>query len=226
MIQSAYMINDNTPIKQRLYIRFGKFDALVYTSNLDVAKLWERVLRRADLPILYSEGFNPRPRIALASALPLGISSECEILDVSLRETIKFDGLIERLITASPPGLRVYSIDEVPVRSPALQTRVRSSEYRIQLDESVDREKVQAQIDQLLQADTLEQKRERKGKAMTINVRPLLCDLSLNDEGDLMAHLVVGDQGNLRPDQMLESMGLQDAYISIHRLRLHLDMSH
>jgi radical SAM-linked protein len=226
MIQSAYMINDNTPIKQRLYIRFGKFDALIYTSNLDVAKLWERVFRRADLPILYSEGFNPRPRIALASALPLGISSECEILDVSLREAIKFDGLIERLTAASPPGLRVYTIDEVPVRSPALQTRVRSSEYRIQLDEGVDREKVQSQIDQLLQADTLEQKRERKGKAMTINVRPLLCDLALNDEGDLMAHLIVGDQGNMRPDQVLEAMGLQDAYISIHRLHLHLDMSH
>ena len=220
------MINDNIPIKQRLYIRFGKFDALVYTSNLDVAKLWERVLRRADLPILYSEGFNPRPRLALASALPLGISSECEILDVSLRETIQLDGLIERLTAVSPPGLPVYSIVEVPLRSPALQTRVRSSEYRIELDESVDREKVKAQIDQLLQTDTLEQKRERKGKAMTINVRPLLCDLSLNENGDLMAHLIVGDQGNMRPDQVLEAMGLQDAYISIHRLHLHVDMSH
>src|SRR5215813_5434575 len=97
MLQWVYMINDNNPIKQRLHITFGKFDALIYTSNLDIAKLWERVLRRARLPILYSEGFNPRPRIALASALPLGISSECELLDVSLRERIMLDGLIERL---------------------------------------------------------------------------------------------------------------------------------
>ena len=71
-------MDDNLPIKQRLYIRFGKFDALIYTSNLDVAKTWERVLRRANLPILYSQGFNTRPRIILASALPLGISSECK----------------------------------------------------------------------------------------------------------------------------------------------------
>lgn len=219
------MIIDNIPIKQRLHITFGKFDALVYTSNLDVAKLWERVLRRADLPILYSEGFNPRPRIALASALPLGISSECEILDVSLREIIAWDGLIERLTAASPDGLRVYSITEVPVRSPALQTRVRSSEYRIRLEEGIDRNMVQEQINKLMQADSLDQQRERKGKTITINVRPLLYNLSLNDEGDLIAHLVVGDQGNMRPDQVLESMGLQDAYVSIHRLRLHLDMT-
>src|SRR5215813_4393454 len=102
MLQWARMISDNIPIKQRLHITFGKFDALIYTSNLDVAKLWERVLRRANLPILYSEGFNPRPRLALASALPLGISSECEILDVSFKEIISLDGLAERIAATSP----------------------------------------------------------------------------------------------------------------------------
>src|SRR5215831_6139020 len=125
------IMNDNTPIKQRLYITFGKFDSLIYTSNLDVAKLWERVLRRANLPILYSEGFNPRPRLALASALPLGISSECEILDVSLREAISLEGLAERILASSPSGLRIFEIREVPVRSSALQTLVRRAEYRI-----------------------------------------------------------------------------------------------
>ena len=59
----------------------------IYTSNLDVAKIWERVLRRADLPILYTQGFNTRPRIQLAMALPLGITSECELLDVALRRS-------------------------------------------------------------------------------------------------------------------------------------------
>jgi len=216
------MINDNTPIKQRLHITFGKFDALVYTSNLDVAKLWERVLRRAGLPILYSEGFNPRPRIALASALPLGISSECEILDVSLREAIPLTGLQERLTAASPAGLRVYSILEVPARSPALQTLVRSSEYRIYLDDGVDRGMVQERTVALLNASTVEQQRERKGKIVSVNVRPLIYALHLEDN-DLIAHLAVGEQGNMRPDELMEAMGLQDAYLSIHRFHLHLE---
>jgi uncharacterized protein (DUF2344 family) len=62
-----------TPIMQRLQITFGKFGALKYTGNLDVSKVWERVLRRAKLPLLYTQGFNTRPRIQLASMLPMGV---------------------------------------------------------------------------------------------------------------------------------------------------------
>jgi radical SAM-linked protein len=217
------MIHDNTPIKQRLHIVFGKFDALIYTGNLDVAKIWERVLRRAQLPILYSEGFNTRPRIALASALPLGISSECEILDVSLREVISLDGLVERLTATSPAGLKIYDIREVPARSPALQTLVRSAEYKIYLDNSVAPDEVAGRIQALLDAANLDRARERKGKPIRMDVRPLIYDLQLDDAGHLLAHLAVGDQGNLRPDEILTMLELEEHYTDIHRYRLHLD---
>ncbi|MEO8612641.1 MAG: TIGR03936 family radical SAM-associated protein [Chloroflexota bacterium] len=219
------MINDNIPIKQRLYITFGKFDALVYTSNLDIAKLCERVLRRADLPILYSAGFNQRPRIALATALPLGFSSECEILDVSLREAVPLDGMIERLAKASPPGLRIYKIIAVPVRSPSLPTLVRSSEYRIRLDDHIDLTMVRERIEALIASESFDQQRERKGKTVTVNVRPLIHAIKMENEKELIVHLVVGAEGNMRPDELMTAMGLQDAYLSIHRLRLHLDSS-
>jgi radical SAM-linked protein len=217
------MIPDNIPIKQRLHITFGKFDALVYTSNLDVAKLWERVLRRANLPILYSEGFNPRPRIALASALPLGISSQCELLDVSLRERIFLDGLIEQLTATSPPGLRIYKIVEVPVRSPTLQTRVRSSEYQIRLDDAVSLEAILDHVNAIKRSESLHQERDRKGKTVIVDIRPLILDLYFDEADILTAHLVVGDQGNMRPDELVEAMGLSDHLVSIHRLALHLD---
>ncbi len=216
------MLNDNIPIKQRLHITFGKFEALKYTSNLDVAKLWERVLRRADLPILYSAGFNLRPRIALASALPLGISSECEILDVSLKEPIALDGLAERLAAVSPPGLRIIRIVQVPVRAPALQTLVRSAEYRIRFEEGISPELIAARIRALLQADSLDTRRERKGKITTVDLRPLIYDLRVDENGDLLAHLAVGDRGNLRPDELLDAMNLADQFVSVHRFRLHL----
>lgn len=188
-------MNDNIPIKQRLYIRFGKYDALIYTSNLDVAKTWERVLRRANLPILYSQGFNTRPRIILASALPLGISSEkCEILDVSMREPIELAGVVERIQTTSPAGLRIYDITEVPVRSGTLPTRVRSSEYRIHFEDGIEREDLQARIDKLISSDTMLKKKEVKGKPVDVNVRPLVYDLRIDENGDLIAHLTVGDR--------------------------------
>lgn len=216
-------MNDNFPIKQRLHIRFGKYDALVYTSNLDVAKTWERVLRRANLPILYSQGFNTRPRIALASALPLGISSECEILDVSMREPILLDGLVERIQATSPSGLRIYEITEVPPRSPTLQSRVRSSEYRIHFDDPMDIDNLQRRVEDLLNADTLTKEKDVNGKTVSINVRPLLYDLKCDANGDLIAHLAVGDRGNLRPDEILTQMELGDAVVSIHRFKLYID---
>lgn len=215
------MTQDNIPIKQRLQITFGKFDSLIYTSNLDVAKLWERVLRRADLPILYSEGFNPRPRMQLASALPLGISSECEVLDLSLREPIPLDGLAERIIAKSPTGIRIFDIQEVPVRSPALQALIRSSEYRIHFEDPIDPARLQAQIDRIVNSETLEMERERKDKVSIINIRPLIYDLHRDEANDLIAHLAVGELGNLRPDEILREMKLDDETVSIHRFRLH-----
>ncbi len=216
-------MDDNLPIKQRLYIQFGKHDALIYTSNLDVAKTWERVLRRADLPILYSQGFNTRPRIALASALPLGISSECEILDVSMREPIAIEGLADRIQATSPGGLRIYNIYEVPPRSASLTPRVRSSEYRIHFEDTIDMVNLQARVDKLLGSDTLNKQKEVKGKQVDVNVRSLVYDLRIDSNGDLLAHLAVGDRGNVRPQEILTEMGLGDAVVSMHRYQLHID---
>lgn len=215
------MTVDNNPIKQRLQITFGKFDSLIYTSNLDVAKLWERVLRRADLPILYSEGFNPRPRIQLASALPLGISSECEVLDVALREPIALDGLAERILAKSPIGLRVFEIKEVPIRHPALQALIRSAEYRIHFEDEISPALLRERTATIMKAETVERERERKGNTVRINIRPLVHDLYVDEAGDIIAHLAVGEQGNLRPDEILQEMKLDDQTVSVHRLRIH-----
>jgi radical SAM-linked protein len=217
------MTEDNIPIKQRLHITFGKQGTLKYTSNLDLAKIWERVLRRANLPILYTQGFNARARIQLASALPLGITSQCELLDVSLREPIALEGVAERIASVSPAGLEIYAINDVPVRSPALQTLVRSAEYRIQFDDEVDRDLLRQKVATLLAASELATRKDRKGKSIDIDIRPLILDLYVDDAGDLIAHLAVGSQGNLRPDQIIEQLGLAEHYASVHRFRLHLD---
>ncbi len=226
--QPQQSVTHISPIKQRLRIVFGKFGALKYTGHLDTAKLWERVLRRVNLPILYTRGFNARPRIQLASALPLGITSECEILDVVLKERIKLDNLIERLLAVSPAGLKIYSIREVPAGSPALQTLVRGAEYRICFEDGVDSGLLQARINAILSAESIIEVREKRGKKgklrkTTVDLRPLIHDLRIDEQGNLIAHLTVGDRGNIRPSRVLQEMGLDDTYHSIHRFRLHLD---
>ena len=212
-----------SPVAQRLRVIFGKTGSLRYTSNLDVAKIWERVLRRADLPILYTQGFNTRPRIRLAMPLPLGISSECEILDISLRKRIALDeaALKERLLAVAPPGLTINEIVEVDLRASTLHSLIDSAEYRIRFHDAIDRDHLRRKISQVLNRSSIIVDRTRRRKRSVMDIRPLILSLYLDDAHDIIAHLSVGDRGNLRPDQLIELMELQHIHHSIHRFKLH-----
>jgi radical SAM-linked protein len=214
-----------SPIEQRIQITFGKFGALRYTGNLDVAKIWERVLRRARLPILYTQGFNTRPRIQLATALPLGITSECEILDVALREKLAtFDRLPQQLMAVAPAGLRVFAIEEVPPNSPALQALVRRATYRIRFVDGIRRNRLQRAIDDILRKERIVKVRiRRNGRKSSADIRPLIYDLHIDAHNDFIAHLGAGERGNLQPADLLTEMGLGDEYTTIHRFELFMD---
>ena len=217
-----FMNNQHQPTQQRIIIRFGKFGPLKYTSNLDLAKIWERVLRRADIPLQYSQGFNTRPRIALASALPLGITSECELLDMSLREPVAPGELVNRLAAVSPEGLRVYDAQEIAINASALQPLVRSAEYRIHFTDGISTSDLATRIAALLAADSIVRTSEHKGKARSTDLRPLVYALSVDNNGDLLAHIAAGEHGNLRTEDLLAELGLQDCACTVHRMRLHL----
>ena len=212
-----------SPVAQRLRLTFGKAGPLKYTSNLDTAKIWERVLRRADLPILYTRGFNTRPRISLAMPLPLGISSDCEILEISLRERIAFrqDELRERLLSVSPRGLSIGAIAEVDAYAPSLHSLVTSAEYRIQFLDGIERQELQRRIDELLSRESIIVDRVRRRKRSVMDIRPLIIGLHLDSDDDLLAHLSVGDRGNLRPDQLIEHLGFSELHHRVHRFKLH-----
>lgn len=221
-----------SPVQERLAITFGKHGALKYTGNLDVAKVWERVLRRADLPIMYSRGFNTRPRIQLATALPMGVTSDCELLDVALRQRLTadneaVDGIIaalpERLMAVSPAGLTVSAVRLLPVSAPPLQTLIRSAEYRVRFIDPIDPDLLGQRVHDLLAQERIVKVTERKGRKSAADIRPLVYALTVNDAGDLLAHLATGERGNLRPDEILERLDLTAHHTHVHRYALHLD---
>lgn len=206
------------PARQRLRITFGKFAAMKYTSNLDVAKIWERVLRRAELPLLYSQGFNTRPRLQLATALPLGITSECELLDVSLRQRIPLDGVPQQLRDVSPDGLEIYNVNEVPVASAALQTRVRSAHYVVTFEESVP--DLHQRVAGLLAKPRILRTIQRKRRTVEKDLRPLINELRTVEPHVLQMHVAVGDRGNLRPRDVLQELDLLESWHRVHRHQL------
>lgn len=206
-------------IQYRYRLTFSKRDSLRFVGHLDLAKTWERVFRRAEFPIVYSQGFNPQPKMQLASALPLGISSDCELLDVWCREPVAVGEAAARLNAVSPPGLRTLHVEEVDSKAPALQNLVTSADYLIEVDEA-DSEPLAGIVTAVVAQSAII--RERRGKSY--DLRPLILGLELR-EGGVWARLAQGSQGTGRPDELLEAMGLPSNLARVRRLALNFGES-
>ena len=214
------------PARTRYRVRFGKDGPLRYTSHLDLARLWERLLRRAGVPLVYSQGFNPRPRLQLAAALPLGYASTCELMDMWLEgENLPTpEELLPRLRATAPEGLTVDSIWPVDLRERSLQSRARAATYRATISEDTERETLERRIAALLERE--EVWRERRGKRH--DIRPLLHSLRLLPGEPLTLHMELSlsqEKGTLRPDEVLAELGLDPLRARITRTAITFDPS-
>jgi radical SAM-linked protein len=211
----------------RLRITFSKNGALAYTSHLDLARVWERSLRRAGTPLAYSQGFNPRPKLQLAAALPLGHTAEAELLDIWLEKRASVEKLAKDLVRVLPDGLAVSDVRQVVLKEPALPVQVVSAEYRVDVDTGETAEAMAERIDRILQAEELPQERQRAGRrAKTYDLRPLIEALALEQPGSvegvvaLRMQLAARQGATARPEAVLAAMGLADVFARCHRRRL------
>ena len=207
----------------RVRVTFSKSGSLIYTGALDLQKIWERVLRRAGLKVAYTQGFNPGPRINLASALPLGVFGEQELADFWFSEEPDLNTFCEQVNRSSPPGLRALQAEFVPLSVPALQTRVTSAEYRTGLFLAEEMAHITDSVKAVIQSESLP--RERRGKPY--DLRPLILDLKLhsveNGSGKyLEMHLQAREGATGRADEVLAALGLEPASVSLSRVLIHL----
>ncbi len=208
----------------RYRIRFAKLEAMRYTGHLDLHRAWERMLRRASLPVAYSQGFSPRPKIHLSRALPLGMTSECELADVWLEAEMPASEVRKRLETSAPPGLGIGEVEPVPLDEPPIQSQIVSVDYIARLPASVDTRSLAQRVERLLAEASLP--RERRGKRY--DLRPLIEDLRL-EPGDgeqeqpaLMMRLAAREGATGRPEEVLLALGVDPAEARVHRTALHL----
>jgi radical SAM-linked protein len=204
----------------RARITFSKQGALRYTGHLDLHRLWERAMRRADLPLSYSQGFHPQPKISLASALPLGFSSIGEVLDVRFNAEIPTEEIAARLKDSLPPDIQVTHVESVDEREPALQTQVLSATYDIHLTEPVDGSELTRKVEDLLASESLP--RERRGKFY--DLRPLIETLDVITEADgtvwMQMKLAARDGATGRPEEVLNVLGIEPEYTLVERTLL------
>lgn len=176
----------------KIRIRYAKLGKIRWTSHRDVARMWERAFRRAELPLVYTAGFSPRPKVSFGLALPTGYESVAEYLDVELAGPPgDFDlrSLPDRLSAALPSGVDATAVEPLAHGTPSLQEDVVSCRWRwlaaptegSDPPGSVDRwaERLRVRVDSVLAATSVIVTRTRKGEELTDDIRAGIEDLQL-----------------------------------------------
>ncbi len=202
----------------RARITFTKQGALRYTGHLDLHRLWEHAMRRADLPLSYSQGFHPQPKISLASALPLGFSSRCEALDARFNEGLPTEEIASRLQASLPREIEIVRVESVDEKLPALQTQVLSAVYQVQLTEPADGLELRRKVEEVLQAETIQ--RERRSKFY--DLRPLIEELEVAEaeKPSIRMKLAAREGATGRPDEVLQTLGIEPETARVERTEL------
>ncbi len=207
--------------KQRLRITFAKGEEVKYISHLDLMRLWERALRRANIPLLYSKGYNPRPKISIAAPLAVGFTGRRELMDLILERPISPLDFATSVRKQLPSGITLSEVEEVYAALPSLQSQVRSAQYHVIVEAREPAEEIQDQLSALLSSARLP--RERRGKKY--DLRPLIQKLWLEEKGEeeyvLGMRLRTGEHGTGRPDEVLAELGLAELVKAIERTQIY-----
>jgi radical SAM-linked protein len=197
----------------RLRIRYSKKGKVRFVSHRDVARIWERALRRVGVSVAYSQGFSPRPKLSFGLALSTGHESEAEFLDLELSDedgdwtAVRGVDLAARLTAALPVGLDVVAVAPVE-KGDSLQQAVTSCTWAIEVDD-VDREYMDAWVAGVLSREEIVVERERKGKPVVEDLRPhvLALDVTGTTETGIRLSADLGTQPRaLRPTELLAAV--------------------
>ena len=211
---------------QRIRIFYAKTQSLRYTGNLDVHKIWERTFRRAKLPLAYSQGYHPQPKINQACPLPLGMTSCAEILDFWLDPDLPLEetrGVLDKCI---PPGIELQDIILVDLCEPALQTQVVAAEFQASWpippqEKSSYMQTLEIKIKGIISAASL----PRTWKKKDYDLRPYIMNLEILDSTDidrinLFFRLMAREGATGRPEELLAALGIDPFTAHIERVSL------
>ena len=214
---------------QRLRVTFGRGEEIKYITHLDLMRFWERALRRAGLPVAYSEGFSPHPQIALAAPLPVGTTSDAELMDVFLDQPIAPAVFMREASQQLPPAMRISAVEEAGLALPALQADVRFAEYEVDLpppggasgDTAL--EDATRAVDVFLAAESVPWEHKRDDEVRSYDIRAQVAQITASASADggvrLLMRLKNDNTGSGRPEQVVAALGLP-APSRIHRTRL------
>ena len=208
--------------RYKIRIRFTKAGKIRFVSHRDVARLFERALRKLRLPVAYSEGFSPRPKLSFGLALSVAHESDAEYLDVELENrpgstelhgtgTVPdLEDLPRQFTEALPDGIEVVGVDALGPGSESLQQAIVSCTWRIEVVGAPEVE-VTAAVAEALASTELPLERVRKGKSTVADVRPAILDLQIDgptENGVQIVAQLATESISLRPTELVEVLGI------------------
>jgi radical SAM-linked protein len=210
---------------QRLRIRFSRGEEIKFISHLDIMRLWQRALHRAEIPLAYTEGFNPHPRISLAAPLAVGVTSQAELMDIFCSKWVSPHFFTNAVSQQLPPGIEILQVYSVAPTMPSLQSQVGYAEYEVKLEMEKDKPEVEAALASLLSVEQLPWHHERDTGTRNYDLRALIDDLWLIDwrrgSCTIGMRLRCDSGGSGRPEQVAAALGFSHP-TSIRRTKLML----
>ena len=205
-----------------------------FLSHLDLMHTWERVIRRSQLPLAFSQGFNPHPKMNFASACAVGTTSDGEYMDMELTRDMPLEEVAQALNNAMPPAFEVTQMKEVKGKVPSLMSIMERAAYQVRVEfvEEVTQEQLDTAIDEFFKREEVVVYRYKKNsnEKKPVNIRPGVFEIRMEADGKhaVMDILVqTGNDFNVRPEEVtfgLMSAGMPSVFnvVRIHRKGLYL----
>ena len=213
----------------RIIAAFQKNKEISYTSHLDVQRTLQRAFRRAELPLAYSKGFNPHPKLSFATALATGYTSDGEWFEVELDRPIEPQEFIERVNPALPDGMRIVCAFEADDSIDTLSKLIRAAQYEltVHFDAPVPEQDVRNAVQSIMGTDPVIVEKKTKSGVKPTDIRPDILEASVREVSDTSAILdVVGTltaAGGLRAETFVRALSDRlhlNCFFTAHRISL------
>ncbi len=202
---------DRTAVQAQTRVRlsYSKLGLARFIGSLELTTLFYRAARRADLPLAFSQGYHPLPRFAFGPALPVGVESSCEFLDIDLTTPLDAAGVREALRTQLPEGMTITAAQTVSLKSPSITASIVAFRYRVDLHTLMtngNHAVISDRIAAFTQADDVPMRKHAKGKERTVNARAFVASLQLTDATTIDMTILYGPAGTLKPSDLLATV--------------------
>ncbi len=209
----------------RYRIKFSKLGKIIYIGHLDLLKVFQRAIKRANIPIAYSEGFNPHQKVSFAIPLPLGMESICEYVDIMLEENLQENEILKRLNEQMPLGIEILNVKKLKENEPNGASIVSAGEYYVTLDRKINIGEFNKKIEEILNLPVnigefnkkieeilnlpeinVEKIAKKKGRKIlkTTNIKDCIYKIEPINENTIKIFIATGSAKNLKPDILME----------------------